>query len=70
MRAYDFTPLWRSTVGFDRVFDLLNSDALANSQPDYPPYNIERLSEDSYRMTLALAGFSPSRSQSRRSKTF
>jgi molecular chaperone IbpA len=58
MRAYDFSPLWRSTVGFDRVFDLLNSDALAKSQPDYPPYNIERLGEDTYRVTLALAGFS------------
>lgn len=59
MRAYDFSPLWRSTVGFDRVFDLLNSDALAKSQPDYPPYNIERRGEDNYRVTLALAGFSP-----------
>jgi len=59
MRAYDFSPLWRSTVGFDRVFDLLNSDALANSQPDHPPYNIERFGDDSYRVTLALAGFSP-----------
>ena len=58
MRAYDFSPLWRSTVGFDRVFNLLNSDALAKSQPDYPPYNIERLGEDNYRVTLALAWFS------------
>ena len=59
MRTYDFSPLWRSTVGFDRVFDLLNSDALAGSQPDYPPYNIERTGEDSFRVSLAVAGFSP-----------
>lgn len=59
MRAYDFAPLWRSTVGFDRVFDLLNSDLLAGSQPDYPPYNIERSGEDTYRVSLALAGFRP-----------
>ena len=59
MRNYDFTPLWRSTVGFDRVFDILNSNSLAQAQPDYPPYNIERSGEDTYRVSLALAGFSP-----------
>jgi molecular chaperone IbpA len=59
MRNYDFTPLWRSTVGFDRVFDILNSNSLAQAQPDYPPYNIERSGEDAYRVSLAVAGFSP-----------
>lgn len=59
MRTYDFSPLWRSTVGFDRVFDLLNSDVLSGSQPDYPPYNIERTGDDSFRVSLAVAGFSP-----------
>ena len=59
MRNYDFTPLWRSTVGFDRVFDLLNSNSLAQAQQDYPPYDIERSGEDAYRVSLAVAGFSP-----------
>jgi molecular chaperone IbpA len=59
MRTYDFTPLWRSTVGFDRVFDILNNNSLAQAQPDYPPYNIERVGEDAYRVSLAVAGFSP-----------
>lgn len=59
MRNYDFTPLWRSTVGFDRVFDILNSNSLAQAQPDHPPYNIERSGEDAYRVSLAVAGFSP-----------
>jgi molecular chaperone IbpA len=59
MRTYDFTPLWRSTVGFDRVFDILNSNSLAQAQPEYPPYNIERSGEDTYRVSLAVAGFSP-----------
>jgi molecular chaperone IbpA len=58
MRAYDFTPLSRSTVGFDHVFDLLNSNR-AGGDADYPPYNIERSGEDAYRVTLALAGFAP-----------
>jgi molecular chaperone IbpA len=58
MRNYDFTPLWRSTVGFDRVFDILNNNSLAQAQPEYPPYNIERSGEDSYRVSLAAAGFS------------
>jgi molecular chaperone IbpA len=58
MRTYDFTPLWRSTVGFDRVFDLLNSDWLG-SPPEYPPYDIERIGDDAYVITMALAGFSP-----------
>lgn len=60
MRMYDFTPLWRSSVGFDRVFDLLNSNSRRPEAPgDYPPYNIARTGDDTYRITLALAGFSP-----------
>ena len=58
MRTYDFAPLWRSTIGFDRVFDLLD-ESQHRTEDSYPPYNIERLSEDRYRIALALAGFSP-----------
>ena len=59
MRTYDFSPLYRSTVGFDRLFDMLDQSARADSSPNRPPYNIERTSEDDYRITMALAGFSP-----------
>lgn len=56
MRSYDLTPLYRTTVGFDRMFDLL--DGLSKSEgAGYPPYNIERVDEDRYRITLAVAGF-------------
>ncbi|VAW07928.1 16 kDa heat shock protein A [hydrothermal vent metagenome] len=56
MRTFDLTPLYRSTVGFDRVFDLLDSAGKAEST-GYPPYNIERLDDNDYRITLAVAGF-------------
>lgn len=56
MRTYDLTPLYRSTVGFDRVFDLLDSVGKSETT-GYPPYNIERLDENDYRITLAVAGF-------------
>ena len=56
MRTFDLTPLYRSTVGFDRVFDLLDTAGKAETG-GYPPYNIERLDEDDYRITLAVAGF-------------
>jgi molecular chaperone IbpA len=60
MRTYDFAPLWRSTIGFDRLFDLLDETQRGVGVEDnYPPYNIERLGEDSYQISLALAGFSP-----------
>lgn len=59
MRTYDFAPLWRSTIGFDRLFNLFDAAQHADSEDHYPPYNIERLSEDSYQISLALAGFSP-----------
>jgi molecular chaperone IbpA len=56
MRGYDFSPYRRSTVGFDRLFDFLESASRAE-QDNYPPYDIEKLGEDSYRITLAVAGF-------------
>jgi molecular chaperone IbpA len=59
MRNFDFTPYRRSTVGFDRLFDLLESDARVDLANGYPPFDIERESEDSYRITLAVAGFRP-----------
>jgi len=55
MRAFDFSPLFRSTVGFDRLFDLM--DSYAEQSNGYPPYNIERSDETHYRITLAVAGF-------------
>jgi len=55
MRAFDFSPLFRSTVGFDRLFDLV--DSYAEQSQGYPPYNIERSDETHYRITLAVAGF-------------
>jgi molecular chaperone IbpA len=60
MRTYDLSPLWRSTVGFDHVFNLLDDAAHGSGEDQhYPPYNIERTGEDRYRIALALAGFSP-----------
>ena len=60
MRTYDLTPLWRSTVGFDRLFDLLDDTARGPAEEQhYPPYNIERTGEDQYQISLALAGFVP-----------
>ena len=58
MRTYDFSPLWRSTIGFDRLFDLAETAQRA-TEDNYPPYNIERLGEDSYQISLAVAGFTP-----------
>ena len=56
---FDLTPLYRSTIGFDRLARMLD-DAASFEPPTYPPYNIERLSEDDYRITMAVAGFGPS----------
>ncbi len=59
MRTFDLAPLYRSTVGFDRLFSLLDQvSGVDNSGPSYPPYNIERTGENTYRITLAVAGFS------------
>ena len=58
MRTFDLSPLYRSTVGFDRMFSLF--DSLSGSDgtvPTYPPYNIERTGENAYRVTMAVAGF-------------
>jgi molecular chaperone IbpA len=57
MNRFDFTPYRRSTVGFDRLFDLLENQARASTGENYPPFNIERRGEDAYRITLAVAGF-------------
>jgi molecular chaperone IbpA len=58
MRTYDFSPLFRSTIGFDRLFDLAETAQRA-AEETYPPYNIERLTDDRYQISLAIAGFSP-----------
>lgn len=58
MRNFDFTPLYRSAIGFDRMANLLDGLSRAEqSQPSYPPYNIELTGEDKYRITMAVAGF-------------
>jgi len=60
MNRFDFAPYRRSTVGFDRLFDLLENQVRSNASGDnYPPFNIERRGEDAYRVTLAVAGFRP-----------
>ncbi len=55
MRTFDFAPLYRSTVGFDRLFEMLDTTA----RPDWPPYDIEKTGESAYRITMAVAGFGP-----------
>jgi len=59
MRVMDLAPLTRSTVGFDRLFNMLENAVQFDPAETYPPYNIERTGEDSYRVTLAVAGFTP-----------
>lgn len=58
MRQYDLSPLYRSTVGFDRLFTMLDQVSGADAAAGYPPYNIERTGELNYRITVAVAGFS------------
>jgi molecular chaperone IbpA len=58
MRHVDFSPLYRSTVGFDRLFTMLDSLGQPDGAQTYPPYNIERTGEDAYRISMAVAGFS------------
>ena len=60
MRHYDLSPLYRSTIGFDRLFNLLDQASGVETTPAYPPYNIERTGDTSYRITLAVAGFAES----------
>ena len=58
MRGYDLSPLYRSTIGFDRLFSLLDQHSgLDSAAPTYPPYNIERTGENAYRISVAVAGF-------------
>ena len=58
MRAFDFAPLYRSTVGFDRMFSMLDQfEGVEDSGSNYPPYNIERTGENAYRISVAVAGF-------------
>lgn len=57
MRHFDLSPLYRSTVGFDRLFSILDQVTSNDSAPSYPPYNIERTAENAYRITIAVAGF-------------
>ena len=57
MRHVDFSPLYRSTVGFDRLFTMLDSLAQPDNGQTYPPYNIERTGDDAYRISMAVAGF-------------
>lgn len=59
MRTIDFSPLYRSVVGFDRLASLLDAAAAQDSQAGYPPYNIERVGDDAYRVEIAVAGFRP-----------
>lgn len=60
MRTIDFTPLYRSVVGFDRLATLLETASKAEGPSGYPPYNIETVGENAYRIEVAVAGFSPS----------
>jgi molecular chaperone IbpA len=58
MRSFDFAPFYRSTVGFDRMFSMLDQvGGVEGSVPSYPPYNIERSGENAYRISVAVAGF-------------
>ncbi len=57
--AFDFSPLYRSTVGFDRLFDMLDQSAQLEPMTNWPPYNIEKMGDDQYVITMAIAGFSP-----------
>ncbi len=59
MRQFDFTPYRRTAIGFDRLFDMLEAAGRQAQGDNYPPFNLERLSEDRYRITLAVAGFKP-----------
>src|SRR3982074_2684359 len=59
MRDFDLTPMWRSTIASDRLFGLIDDSFRLQGQDNYPPYNIARVGEDHYRISLALAGFKP-----------
>ncbi|TGD62409.1 Hsp20 family protein [Tabrizicola sp. WMC-M-20] len=60
MRNFDLAPLYRATVGFDRIADLVDRALTTDvAQPTYPPYNIEKTDQDAYRISVAVAGFTP-----------
>lgn len=59
MRTYDFSPLGRSSIGFERLFDLLNNSRTTEAQDGFPPYDILRTGPDNYSIALAVAGFAP-----------
>jgi molecular chaperone IbpA len=59
MRSFDFTPLYRTAIGFDRIVDLLQQSLQFEPNDGYPPYDIEKTCEDAYRITMAVAGFTP-----------
>ena len=59
MTGFDFAPLFRTAIGFDRLAQLMGTAASAAEVPNYPPYNIEKTGEDTYRLTMAVAGFRP-----------
>src|ERR1700730_16183077 len=54
---YDFSPLYRSTIGFDRLFDLFEGQSEADASPGWPPYNVEKIADDAYRISVVAAGF-------------
>jgi molecular chaperone IbpA len=60
MRQFDLAPLYRNTVGFDRLFSMLDQLVSVDAAPSYPPYNIERTGENAYRISVAVAGFTDS----------
>jgi molecular chaperone IbpA len=59
MRDFDLAPIWRSTVGFDRLVNFIDESLRMAGEDNYPPYNIARTGDDQYRISLALAGFKP-----------
>ena len=59
MRHIEFAPFYRSAIGFDRLFNMLDQATGFDNESSYPPYNIERTGENAYRITLAVAGFTP-----------
>ena len=59
MTGFDFAPLFRTAIGFDRLAQLMDTAASTAEMPSYPPYNIEKTGEDTYRLTMAVAGFRP-----------
>src|SRR3546814_16669451 len=64
--SFDFAPYRSSAIGFDRLFDLLETDQRGDGSEGYPPFDLSRQGVDSYRITLAVAGFRPERSEERR----